>query len=175
MKNLYLFIILIVIYSCNIQPKPNLENDKTAILKVMNTQELAWSQNDLDGFMEGYLHSPSLKFYGKSGLTEGWQQTLDNYKKGYPTKEATGTLNFKVEAISKISSDSYSVMGAYHLKREVGDANGVFLIIFNIASLDQSMRHKLTAKKIRETNTSKFYMLLALGATIADPASAVGL
>jgi hypothetical protein len=35
-----------------------------------------------------------------------------------------------VEAISKISSDSYSVMGAYHLKREVGDANGVFLIIF---------------------------------------------
>jgi hypothetical protein len=35
-----------------------------------------------------------------------------------------------VEAISKISKDSYSVMGAYHLKREVGDANGVFLIIF---------------------------------------------
>ena len=26
--------------------------------------------------------------------------------------------------------DNYSVMGAYHLKREVGDANGVFLIIF---------------------------------------------
>ena len=130
MKNLYLFIILIVIYSCNIQPKPNLENDKTAILKVMNTQELAWSQNDLDGFMEGYLHSPSLKFYGKSGLTEGWQQTLDNYKKGYPTKDHSGSLTFEIIDISPIENQSYWVMGKYFLSRNVGDANGVFMVIF---------------------------------------------
>ncbi len=104
--------------------------DKTAILKVMKDQEIAWSKNDLEGFMQGYIKSDSLKFYGKSGLTKGWQQTLDNYKKGYPTKEHSGTLTFKVNDISPIESGSYWVMGEYFLSRSVGDANGVFMIIF---------------------------------------------
>lgn len=104
--------------------------DKAAILNVMKAQEKAWSNNDLEGFMQGYWKSDSLKFYGSNGLTKGWQQTLDNYKKGYPTKEHSGTLNFKINDISKISDDSYWVMGEYFLKRKVGDANGVFMIIF---------------------------------------------
>ncbi|WP_339701897.1 nuclear transport factor 2 family protein [uncultured Marixanthomonas sp.] len=104
--------------------------DKDAILTVMKMQEKAWSNNDLEGFMQGYWKSDSLKFYGSNGLTKGWQQTLDNYKKGYPTKEHSGTLSFKINDISKISDDSYWVMGEYFLKRNVGDANGVFMIIF---------------------------------------------
>ena len=110
--------------------KPNPEADKVAILKVMKDQEIAWSKNDLEGFMQGYIKSDSLKFYGKSGLTKGWQQTLDNYKKGYPTKEHSGTLTFKVNDISPIEIESYWVMGEYFLSRKVGDANGVFMIIF---------------------------------------------
>ena len=93
-------------------------------------QEKAWSKNDLEGFMQGYWKNDSLKFFGSSGLTKGWQQTLDNYKKGYPTKEHSGTLNFTIKDISKIDEGSYWVMGEYHLKRSVGDANGVFIIIF---------------------------------------------
>jgi hypothetical protein len=84
MKHLLVFTILISLYACNFQTNPEvsietentfeiktskIEADKTAILKVMNDQEIAWSQNDLDGFMEGYHQSDSLKFYGKSGLT----------------------------------------------------------------------------------------------------------
>ena len=110
--------------------KSNPEEDKAAIVKVMKDQEIAWSNNDLDGFMQGYIKSDSLKFYGKSGLTKGWQQTLDNYKKGYPTKEHSGTLTFKVNDISPIESGSYWVMGEYFLSRKVGDANGIFMIIF---------------------------------------------
>ena len=106
------------------------KEDKAAILSVMNLQEIAWSNNDLEGFMKGYWKSDSLKFFGSSGLTKGWQQTLDNYKKGYPTKEHSGTLNFTIKDISKIDEGSYWVMGEYHLKRNIGDANGVFLIIF---------------------------------------------
>ncbi len=113
--------------SCSAQSSE--EVDKKAILKVMKTQE-AWSNNDLEGFMEGYWKSDSLKFYGSRGVTKGWQKTLDNYKKGYPSKEYTGTLKFKVNDISKINDDSYWVMGEYHLKRSVGNANGIFMIIF---------------------------------------------
>ncbi len=106
------------------------KEDKVAIQSVMALQEKAWSNNDLEGFMQGYWKSDSLKFYGSSGLTKGWQQTLDNYKKGYPTKEHSGTLTFKINDISKIDEGSYWVMGEYFLKRSVGDANGVFIIIF---------------------------------------------
>lgn len=104
--------------------------DKAAISSVMKTQEKAWSNNDLEGFMQGYWKNDSLKFYGSSGLTKGWQQTLDNYKKGYPTKEDSGTLTFTIDDMTKIDEGSYWVMGQYYLKRSVGDANGVFLIIF---------------------------------------------
>ncbi len=104
--------------------------DKKAIKAVMKLQEKAWSHNDLEGFMLGYWRSDSLKFYGSSGLTKGWQQTLNNYKKGYPTKEHSGTLTFKINDISKIESNTYWVMGEYFLKRSVGDANGIFIIIF---------------------------------------------
>ncbi|NND88452.1 MAG: nuclear transport factor 2 family protein [Flavobacteriaceae bacterium] len=106
------------------------EVDKKAILKVMKAQEIAWSENDLEGFMEGYWKSDSLKFFGKSGLTKGWEQTLANYKKGYPTADHSGTLNFTTIDISRIGDDSYWVMGEYALRRPVGDANGVFMIIF---------------------------------------------
>ena len=104
--------------------------DKQAILSVLKMQENAWNQYDLEGYMKGYWKSDSLKFYGSRGLTNGWQKTLDNYKKGYPTKEYTGTLNFTVDAITKIEENSYHVMGQYHLVRDSGNANGVFLIIF---------------------------------------------
>lgn len=96
----------------------------------MKTQEKAWSQHDLEGFMEGYWKNDSLKFYGSSGLTYGWQQTLNNYKKGYPTPDHSGKLNFTIDDITKIEDDSYFVMGQYHLRRNVGNANGVFMIIF---------------------------------------------
>lgn len=128
MKNILAFAVLVTVYSCNI--KPNIKADKAAILKVMKNQEIAWSTNDLDGFMEGYYKSDSLKFYGKNGLTKGWKQTLDNYKKGYPTKDHSGTLSFEITDISPIENQSYWVMGSYFLSRNVGDANGVFIVIF---------------------------------------------
>lgn len=105
-------------------------NDKLAILKVMKQQEIAWSQHDLEGFMQGYWKSDSLKFYGSRGLTQGWDQTLANYKKGYPTAEDSGTLSFTIDDMTKIEEGSYWVMGQYHLKRAKGDANGVFFIVF---------------------------------------------
>lgn len=126
----YLFLILtlsLTLISCSTS---NQEADKTTIINIMKAQEKAWSNHDLEGFMEGYWKSDSLKFYGSKGLTYGWKQTLANYKKGYPTKDHSGTLNFKINDITPISEDAYYVMGEYHLTRPVGDANGVFMIIF---------------------------------------------
>jgi len=125
-KLLLICCIALVLFSCS----TSTEEDENAIITVMKAQEESWSNHNLEGFMKGYWKSDSLKFYGSSGLTYGWEKTLANYKKGYPTKAHSGTLNFKINDISKISDNSYYVMGEYHLKREVGIADGVFMIIF---------------------------------------------
>lgn len=103
---------------------------EAGIRLVMEAQEIAWNKHDLEGFMEGYWKSDELKFYGSSGLTKGWNQTLENYKKSYPTSAESGTLKFVINDISKIEGDNYWVMGEYHLKRQIGDADGVFMILF---------------------------------------------
>ncbi len=105
------------------------ERDKTEILQLLENQEEAWSNHDIEGFMQTYWKSHSLQFYGANGLTVGWDKTLSGYKERYPTKDETGTLNFTIDAITKIEKESYYVMGQYHLTRKVGDANGVFLIV----------------------------------------------
>ena len=101
-----------------------------AIRQVMLEQQNAWSNNDLEGFMQGYWKSDSLKFYGQAGLTKGWQQTLDNYKKSYPSSAHSGELFFELVDISPITKHAYWVMGRYNLKRSLGDTRGSFIVIF---------------------------------------------
>ncbi|MDO1501745.1 nuclear transport factor 2 family protein [Winogradskyella maritima] len=140
MKYLLLLLVSLMCYSC-ISVKADVNSnstvytsdynqDRRAILQVMEAQEIAWNNGDMEVFMQGYWKSDSLKFYGSNGLTKGWDNTLANYKRGYPTKAESGTLNFVINDVSAIENQSYWVMGEYHLKREVGDADGVFIIIF---------------------------------------------
>ncbi len=108
----------------------NETEDKEAILAVLKAQRLAWSDNNIEEFMEGYWKSDSLKFYGKNGVTYGWENTLERYKQAYPTEDHTGILSFKINDISKITEGAYYVMGEFHLKRNAGNATGIFMIIF---------------------------------------------
>lgn len=129
---------IFILFSCKTTQKTDSEGAishsypevKRSIEKVMADQTIAWNNHDLEGFMQGYWKSDSLKFYGSRGLTYGWDKTFENYKKSYPTKNESGTLKFVISDISKIENNSYWVMGEYHLTRSIGDANGVFTIIF---------------------------------------------
>lgn len=128
MKNAILLLSVVLLSS--FVPKPSFSDDEIAIRKVLDDQRLAWNAHDLEGFMEGYWKSDDLKFYGSNGVTYGWNNTLERYQKAYPSKDHTGTLTFVINDISGIENGSYYVMGEYHLQRKVGDANGIFMIIF---------------------------------------------
>ena len=130
MKKIFILLFAFsIFYSCD-NPS-NEKHDKAEIIAVLRAQEKAWSLHDIEGYMKGYWKSDSLKFYGSNGtIAYGWDKTLSNYKKNYPTAEHTGTLNFTVNDITRIENESYYVMGEYHLTRKVGDANGIFMIIF---------------------------------------------
>lgn len=106
------------------------EKDIKDIQAVLKAQRLAWSKDNIEEYMEGYWKSDSLAFYSANGITQGWENTLERYLKAYPTKEHTGKLNFRINAITKITDGAYYVLGEYHIKRDVGNADGIFMLVF---------------------------------------------
>lgn len=99
------------------------------IRALLAKQTEAWNRGDVEGFMEGYWKNDSLMFIGKSGITYGWQQTLDNYKKGYPDKTAMGQLTFTLLEMKPLSKKYFSVVGKWHLKRTIGDLSGHYTLL----------------------------------------------
>ncbi len=97
---------------------------------VMKQQVSAWNRGDIEAFMETYWKSDSLLFAGKNGITYGWQKTLENYKKSYPTKKDMGTLEFDILKVQPLGSNYYNVVGKWHLMRESGDLQGYYTLIF---------------------------------------------
>lgn len=106
------------------------KNDEQSILSTIEKQKNAWNTGDLVGFMEPYWQSDSLMFIGKSGVTYGWQNTLNNYKKGYPDTSSMGKLDFDILYVKRLSVLYFSVVGKWHLTRTVGNVGGHFTLLF---------------------------------------------
>ena len=104
--------------------------DEHTIMNILNRQTIAWNKGDIANFMKPYWHNDSLMFIGKSGITYGWQKTMDNYKKNYPDAAAMGKLDFTILQIKRLSVLYYSVVGKWHLTRTIGDLNGHFTLLF---------------------------------------------
>lgn len=104
-------------------------SDETTIRQLLNSQTEAWNRGDIDGFMKGYWENDSLMFIGKSGITYGWTNTLNNYKRGYPDTIAMGKLTFKLLSVKRLSKKYYHVVGQWHLKRSIGDAGGHYNLL----------------------------------------------
>lgn len=104
--------------------------DETQIRKILDLQTRAWNRGDIEGFMKGYWENDSLMFIGKSGVTYGWQGTLENYKKGYPDTAAMGKLSFNILHVKRLSGEYYYVVGKWYLSRSIGDVNGHYNLLF---------------------------------------------
>jgi hypothetical protein len=104
-------------------------SDETAIKALLDAQTKAWNNGDLVHFMEGYLSSDSLLFVGKSGPTYGFNNTLNNYKKGYPDTAAMGKLTFTLLSLTPIEKKHYRVLGKWALQRSKGDVSGYFTLL----------------------------------------------
>ena len=123
----WLILPLFLVFSISIQAQS--KNEK-AILDILKEQTQAWNRGDIDAFMNGYWENDSLMFIGKSGVTYGWTNTLNNYKKGYPDTAAMGKLTFTLIQVKKLSGKYYHVTGKWFLKRSVGDVGGHYTLLF---------------------------------------------
>ncbi len=95
----------------------------------MMEQTNAWNAHDIEGFMQPYWHSDSLRFMGKSGVTLGWKATLDRYKKNYHANQM-GRLNFNELFYNEISSDAAWMDGKWTLYRTEDTLSGRFCLLW---------------------------------------------
>jgi len=134
MKKIFLLLSLTLCFftSLHAQTKPALPADKdaTIIRATLEEQRQAWNAGNVDYFMQPYWKSDSLMFIGKSGVTYGWQNTLDNYKKNYPDTAAMGKLDFDILEVRRLSDACFFVVGKWYLTRSIGNVGGHFTLLF---------------------------------------------
>ena len=104
--------------------------DFEQIKLIFFQQEEDWNRGDIDAFMKAYWNSEELQFGGANGITRGWKQTLENYKRGYPDKETMGKLSFLIKDMTQHSEDVVSLTGSWVLERENDRPCGHFLLIW---------------------------------------------
>jgi len=125
MKKL-IFIALLILSGCD--PKIDRAREEKAIREVLNTQEIAWNEGDIDKFMQGYWKSDSLMFIG-TGITQGWNATIERYRKSYPDRDAMGQLKFTFYDFKFIDNNACLVTGKYQLKRKADEPSGMFTLL----------------------------------------------
>ncbi len=125
MKTFILFVFTLLAVQSFAQSK-----NESAIRNILATQTAAWNRGDINSFMKGYWENDSLMFIGKSGVTYGYVNTLNNYKKGYPDAAAMGELQFTLIQVKKLSKNYYHVTGKWFLKRTIGDVGGHYTLLF---------------------------------------------
>ncbi len=123
-----LFLLLIILSSAIATTAQS--HDEQRIKDVLSRQSTAWNEGNIDGFMKGYWQNDSLMFIGKKGITYGWENTLNNYKKSYPDVIAMGKLQFDIIQVKKLSDEYGQVIGKWHLQRVAGDLEGYFTLLF---------------------------------------------
>ena len=126
MKKIFSSLLCLIFFNC----APAQSKDELLIRDILHQQTLAWNGGDIQKFMEPYWHNDSLMFIGKSGVTYGWQKTMDNYKKNYPDAATMGQLDFELIHVKRLSVLYYHVTGKWHLARAKGDVGGYFTLLF---------------------------------------------
>lgn len=112
--------------------------DEREIRAVLELQEAAWNDHDIDRFMRGYWRNDSTIFASGGEASRGWSEMLRRYKKGYDTAEKMGRLKFTVQQIDFMGEHWAKVLGEWRLifneaKSTAAQpaASGLFTLIFH--------------------------------------------
>jgi ketosteroid isomerase-like protein len=107
------------------------------IKHVLLSQVEAWNHGKLEGFMQGYWHSPDLTFFSGGAVTKGWEPTLLRYRQRYQDDgKEMGQLEFQDLNIDLLSKRSAVVTGKWQLTLSTSKTSdgkqphGLFTLIF---------------------------------------------
>ena len=125
----YLSICLIGLFSSGAAHSDE-KKSETAIREVLDKQVIAWNKGDLSGFMKGYWKSNDLTFYSGKDKKQGWEVTLERYKKRYQGEgKEMGKLTFSELEIQTIGADHAIVKGRWKVEMKKESLDGLFTLI----------------------------------------------
>jgi ketosteroid isomerase-like protein len=129
LKTIYLTL-LILATACTQKANSNkVQTDFNVLKDVLTKQVEAWNKGDIDGFMQGYWHSDSLRFISKRGINYGYDSVASQYKKSYANPEKMGTLSFSdLQFTSLDNAELANVTGNWKIEGE-SPAGGNFSLI----------------------------------------------
>ena len=104
-------------------------SDELAIRKLLSDQTKFWNEGSIEQFVQGYWHHDSLMFIGQNGVTYGFENMLNNYKRNYSDTTKMGKLSFDILKVQRLSADYFFVVGKWFLARSVGNLQGHYTLI----------------------------------------------
>lgn len=101
------------------------------IKHMLVSQIEAWNHGQLEGFMQGYWHSPDLTFFSGATVTRGWEPTLLRYRQRYQGQgKEMGQLEFQDLHIDILGRKGAVVTGKWQLTLSDGTKpHGLFTLI----------------------------------------------
>ena len=101
------------------------------IKHMLVSQIEAWNHGRLEGFMQGYWHSPDLTFFSGTSVTKGWEPTLQRYRERYQSEhKEMGRLEFQDLGIDLLGRRAAVVTGRWELTMSDGKKpHGLFTLI----------------------------------------------
>ena len=144
---LIIFVILFSGLFANLSAQSIYSVEVRRVIQVLTSQQTAWNNGDIEGYMRGYWKSDSLLFTSSGNIQRGWQATFEKYKKSYDTKAKMGTLNFSDFEIMPLSPTSAWVFGRWELKRDKDNPKGVFTLILRKFGDDWKIIHDHTSSQ----------------------------
>jgi ketosteroid isomerase-like protein len=101
------------------------------IKHMLVSQIEAWNHGNLEGFMQGYWHSPDLTFYSGGDITKGWEPTLQRYRQRYQSQgKEMGQLEFQELNIDVLGRKGAVVTGKWQLTLSDGSKpHGLFTLV----------------------------------------------
>ncbi len=134
MKRLLKVVVLLLMVGGALVPTTVAQSapQEAAIRKVIGSQVDAWNRHDLEGFIAGYWNSPDLTFFSGGTETQGWQSTLERYRKKYQSAGAEmGKLEFSNLQVEMLGPQAAFVRGKFLLTLSNGkQPHGLFTLIF---------------------------------------------
>src|SRR5262249_37200286 len=104
---------------------------KKAVRQVLDDQVQAWNKGDLEAFMKGYWKSPKLTFFSGKDITQGWQATIERYRKRYQTEgRKMGKLTFSDLEIEGLGPSHAWARGRWKVVLDKETLNGLFTLMF---------------------------------------------
>jgi beta-aspartyl-peptidase (threonine type) len=121
-------------------------DDASAIRAVLDAQVAAWNAGKLEEFMVGYWRSPKLTFFSGGRKLEGWDATLERYRKNYQSEgKEMGKLQFLDLDVQAFGNGAV-VRGRYELTLSDGSKpTGLFTLVFRKFQNDWKIVHDHTS------------------------------